>query len=62
MTAPTGKIGRDVFSYLHDFHWDDYTWTCSVPSFAELETFEEIVHVEHPRLLKLGIGNVEIEQ
>ena len=59
MTERTRTIGRDTFAYLHGFHFDDHKWSRRIPDVAQLETFERLVHKEHPKLLKPEIGNVE---
>lgn len=58
----TGLIGRDLFSYLHDFHWTDHRWSQPIPIVAELETYEFIVSEEHPELFNTRANNVESEQ
>lgn len=61
MSAGAGawEIGCEVFAYLHGFNWDEYEWSKSIPSVAELETYEQLVYFEHPDLLTDGVGNVE---
>ena len=54
----SAQIGRDVFADLHGFLWADHKWTHPIPEIAELETFEYLVHLDHPELLMVGIGNV----
>lgn len=62
MNAGNWTLGREVFAYLHGFHWEDHRWKHRIPEVDELETFEVIVNDERPELLRPGIGNVESGQ